>query len=276
MYLLIPNADALRSPSQADVIAAIKAIDHESYTPFVILVNERKENSFFQIRRNSARLYEAEYAEGLPQRQYRTVKLSRARVLEMIVAYLERNDSFKQMSPWVEISDSIDLPQYYDIEEEHINNEQDHINMNTPEKAATLLAIEIASTISNAGYQADNSLESLAEIDRLIDEHSQNGKANKGGLLAPESLPPAQRTQVRLFSLGCYVGEVLCNLLDGRWDRHAEHPDRPELWQVTLPSGSTFYPINKVFKRFANGEEDNLYNFGAVVVGLEQTGNPGA
>jgi len=272
MDLLIPDADAHRNPTQADVIAAVKAIDHESYEPFMILVNGRKANSFFQIRRNSARLFEAEYAEGNPQRQYRVEKLSRGRVIEMILAYHAGDNSFKQMCPWSDISFGLDLPELYDLEREPINNEQDLNQMNTPEKAATILALEIASVISHAGYQADNSLASLAEIDRLIDEHSTNGAANKGGLLAPESLPPAQRTQTRLFSLGCYVGEVLCNLLGGEWERHPDHPDRPELWQVKFPSGQAVLPINKVFKRFAHGEEDNLYHFSAVVVALEQAG----
>ena len=279
MYLLIPDADPRKSPSQADVISAVKALDPDSYQPFMILVNERRENSFFQLKRNSARLFEAEYAEGQPQRQFHAVKLSRGRVIEMVRAYLEGSNAFKQMSQWIEITNTVLLPEDHDVDEEDTgptNSEEDEYAAGGPGNTASTLALGMAELLSDSGFQANYTLESLAEIDRLIDEHSDNGQANKGGLLAPEFLPVEHRTKVRLFSLGCYVGEVLCRLLDGHWEFHPEHPDRPELWQVRLPSGSACYPINKVFKRFANGAEDGLYTFGAFTAELEQTGNPGA
>lgn len=284
MYLMIPDQEPRRNPSQTDVIAAIKAIDHHLHNSFLILVNERKPNSFFEIYRNSARLFEAEYAEGTPQRQYRAVKLSRRRVIELALAYFEGKNTFKQMNSWVEITDTVLLPEDHDLEEEEENDDED-TNATNPRKdnhmlddlagTASTLATQMATLLCNAGYLADYSLESLAEVDRVIDEYSHDGKAKKGGLLAPEFLPADQRTQMRLFSLGCYVGAVLCQLLDGHWEKHPEHPDRPDLWQVKLPSGSAFFPINKVFKRFNNGEADSLYGFGMVVVGLEQSGKQG-
>src|SRR5262249_56244648 len=52
------------------------------------------------------------------------------------------------------------------------------------------------------GYKADFSLESLREVERFFAEHSTKGKATAGGWLA-------ERLEARIFTLGCYIGEVI-------------------------------------------------------------------
>ena len=53
----------------------------------------------------------------------------------------------------------------------------------------------IASALSASGYSADFSGQSLWEIDRFFDDHSTDGAAKRGGLLATD-------TGSRLFALG--------------------------------------------------------------------------
>ncbi|MFC8349990.1 hypothetical protein [Streptomyces sp. NPDC057280] len=71
--------------------------------------------------------------------------------------------------------------------------------MATLPQDVTSAAEWIAGALQHSGYQADFSPQSLAEIDRFIDDHWSDGRARPGGLLA-------DALGHKLFSLGAYVG----------------------------------------------------------------------
>jgi hypothetical protein len=73
-----------------------------------------------------------------------------------------------------------------------------------------------------------------------------------------------------LFVVGCYLGEVMVLALGGRWratSGSALAGISPWPMVVTLPGGSTWDAIGKVFLRFEVGESEYLPAFFAAAAG---------
>jgi hypothetical protein len=114
----------------------------------------------------------------------------------------------------------------------------------------------ISRALSQSGYPADFTLESLKQIDRFFDEQAANGQPKAGGLLA-------EQLGARLFAIGAYVGEVIRRQNSGEWqgddkDTHAEINVA-----VRLNTGTVLWPVQRVMKRFKNGAEDGIWIYGA-------------
>lgn len=118
----------------------------------------------------------------------------------------------------------------------------------------------VATALTSSGYPADFSVESLRNIDRFFDEHSQNGEAVPNGLLA-------EQLGSRIFALGAYVGEVLIRAYGGQWRADDNNPEGEYMMEVVFPDGSVVWPIQRVMKRFKNGREDGIYVYGSLVGG---------
>lgn len=118
----------------------------------------------------------------------------------------------------------------------------------------------IATALSSSGYKADFSLESLREIDRFFDEHSKDGQAVPGGLLA-------EQLGSRLFALGSYVGEVILRAYGGEWCADDNDPEGELNIEVVLPNGAILWPVQRAAKRFENGPEDGIYAYGRLANG---------
>jgi hypothetical protein len=123
---------------------------------------------------------------------------------------------------------------------------------------AQRMADWVANALTQTGYSADFSLESLREIDRFFDEHSTDGQPVPGGLLA-EQLGP------RIFALGAYVGECIIRHYGGSWRGDDAEPAGEINIQVVLPSGGIIWPVQRVMKRFKSGPEDGIYVYGRVI-----------
>ncbi len=90
--------------------------------------------------------------------------------------------------------------------------------------------------------------------------------------LREEGLTGEEAAEV-LFVFGCYLGEVMVRGLGGRWAHTARSPLRevsPWPMVVVLPTGSTWDPIGKAYKRLELGDSEYLPAFYAAA----QTGNP--
>jgi hypothetical protein len=118
----------------------------------------------------------------------------------------------------------------------------------------------IGQALTSSGYKADFSLESLREIDRFFDEHSQEGEAVPGGLLS-------EQLGSRVFALGSYVGEVIVRAYDGQWRADDKDPEGELNIEVVLPSGAIIWPVQRVMKRFKNGPHDGIYAYGRLANG---------
>lgn len=116
----------------------------------------------------------------------------------------------------------------------------------------------ISTALISSGYNADFSMESLKEIERFFNEHSQEGEPVPGGLLS-ESLGS------RMFALSSYVGEVIRRSIGGEWITDDSDPNGEINITLQLPSGGLIWPGQKVMKRLKNGPEDSIAAYGAVL-----------
>ena len=133
-------------------------------------------------------------------------------------------------------------------------------NMSTQSKVvsdALALAEQIARALSQSGYKADFSLESLKEVDRFFDEQAANGQPKPGGLLS-------QQLGARLFAIGAYVGEVIRRQNAGQWQGDDSDPQAEINIAVRLKTGVILWPVQRVMKRFKNGAEDGIWIYGVV------------
>lgn len=130
--------------------------------------------------------------------------------------------------------------------------------MDAPSKIVTdalALAEQISRALSQSGYRADFSLESLKEVDRFFDDQALNGKPKAGGLLS-------QELGARLFAIGAYVGEVIRHRNEGSWQGDDNDPQAEVNIALRLKSGTTLWPVQRVMKRFKNGVEDSIWIYG--------------
>lgn len=126
----------------------------------------------------------------------------------------------------------------------------------------------ISRALKSSGYRADFSPESLWEIDRFFDEHSENGKAKSASLLS-EDLGP------RLFAIGSYIGEVVRRKVGGEWSGDETDPQVEINVELHLPDGARCWPVQRAMKRFKNGPEDGIAAWGNGA-GLDVGPFPGA
>ncbi len=121
----------------------------------------------------------------------------------------------------------------------------------TPETAAdhAQLAVQLAS--EEHDVELDFSRRSLESLDALVDTLREDG-------LSGEEAAEA------LFVLGCYLGEVLVRALQGQWVPTSRSRLKDvSAWPmvVSLPDGSTWDAIGKVFRRLELGDSEFLPAF---------------
>jgi hypothetical protein len=122
----------------------------------------------------------------------------------------------------------------------------------------------IAKALSSSGYRADFSPGSLWEIERFFDEHSAEGQATPGGLLAED-------LGSRIFALGSYIGEVVRRVRGGTWSNDDDDAEAEINVSLVLPDKTRAWPVQRAMKRFRNGPEDSVVAWGT---GLGVTPGP--
>jgi len=113
----------------------------------------------------------------------------------------------------------------------------------------------ISEALKSSNYDADFSFDSLKEVERFFEENCEDGNAKSGGLLS-------ENLGQRLFSIGCYVGEVIRRHYDGEWITNDNDPWGEINIGIKLSDWSIVWPVQKVMKRFKNGKEDSIYVYG--------------
>jgi hypothetical protein len=121
----------------------------------------------------------------------------------------------------------------------------------SPENAAqhARIAVELARDEYDAVL--DMSAASIEVVDALIDSLREEGR---DGEEAAEAL----------FVLGCYVGEVMVQQLDGAWVATGRSPLRgvsPWPMVVALRDGSAWDAIGKAYRRLELGDSEYLPTF---------------
>jgi hypothetical protein len=118
----------------------------------------------------------------------------------------------------------------------------------------------ISHALQSSGYPADFSAQSLWSIDQFFDDNSDHGQPTPGGLLATD-------LGSRIFALGAYVGEVIRRNAGGTWQANDDDPQNEINVELTLPDGTTIWPVQRVMKRYQNGPEDSIAIY-ATALGL--------
>lgn len=109
-------------------------------------------------------------------------------------------------------------------------------------------------------FKLDYSIESLMEVDRFFVDNMENGKPKKDGRLAAKGFGSI------LFSIGAYVGETIIKNVPGtEWITDDDDSQGELNASLKLPNGAEIYPIQKVMKRFQNGNEDSIYPYAHMV-----------
>jgi hypothetical protein len=119
----------------------------------------------------------------------------------------------------------------------------------------------MAKELTAWGYRGDFSVESLKDIDRLVDEQFPNGRPKPGGFFARD-------VGASIFALGAYVGETIRRHDEGQWLARDSDPDDVIDLTVKLKSGTIFWPMQRTMKRLLHGAADGLYVYGAGILKL--------
>jgi hypothetical protein len=133
----------------------------------------------------------------------------------------------------------------------------------SPGNAAQIAALVVPFVEQNYGVQLDYSAESLRTLDGIVDDLRRDQRF--------------AAVQTLLFSMGCYVGEVLVRRAGARW-RSTEELGVGGVSSspiaVEMPDGRGCNPVGKVYRRFQKGREDSLPAFFAAMTGTSAV--PGA
>lgn len=106
----------------------------------------------------------------------------------------------------------------------------------------------------------DGTIDSFVEIDRFFLYNMKDGKAKRGGRLDGTGYGPI------LFSIGSYIGEtIIKNVPGAMWITDDEDPQGELTVCVKLPDGTEIWPVERVIKRFQNGDEDSIYPYGYLI-----------
>lgn len=106
------------------------------------------------------------------------------------------------------------------------------------------------------GFNLDGSIDSIIEVDRFFTQNMTDGKPIKGGRLSQNGFG------LILFSIGSYVGETIIKNVNGaEWVTDDDDPDAELNVFIKLPNDGQIWPIQKVMKRFENGNEDAIYPY---------------
>ena len=111
----------------------------------------------------------------------------------------------------------------------------------------------IAMALNSSNYAADFSINSFKEIDRFFDEQNM-----------PDGILSRNRGQI-LFALGAYIGEVIISVCGGEWLTDDNDPQGEVNIAVRLKNGTIIFPVQRAMKRYMNGKEDSIYDYGYIL-----------
>ena len=122
--------------------------------------------------------------------------------------------------------------------------------------AAEIAAMAVPVVQQNYGVTLDYGVTSLKQLDGIIDDLRRDQRF--------EALQPL------LFSIGCYVGEVLVRHAGARWRGTQElgmGVVASSPIAIEMPDGRGCNPVGRVYKRFQKGREDSLASFYQAMTG---------
>ncbi|MCI4667532.1 MAG: hypothetical protein MRZ79_05170 [Bacteroidia bacterium] len=116
------------------------------------------------------------------------------------------------------------------------------------------------SICSQIGLNADFSLQSIADMDSLIDEIFVDGKLDS-------PMVASEHENMILLGFGSYLGEMIIRSTgSGAWAEDDTFGEGLAFSCVDLPAGLRIWPFQKVLKRINNGPEDSLRSYAITII----------
>jgi hypothetical protein len=115
-------------------------------------------------------------------------------------------------------------------------------------------AVAAGRALTQSGYTANFSPETLWQVEKYFTDNTRNGKP-RGDL--------SSDTGKRLFAIGCYVGEVIRRSRGGEWRASDEDPKGEINIALALPDGTEIWPVQRLLKRIAGGDSESIAAYGA-------------
>jgi hypothetical protein len=122
--------------------------------------------------------------------------------------------------------------------------------------AAEIAAMAVPVVQENYGVTLDYGVTSLKQLDGIIDDLRRDQRF--------------EALQSLLFSIGCYVGEVLVRNAGARWRGTQElgmGVVASSPIAIEMPDGRGCNPVGRVYKRFQKGREESLASFYRAMAG---------
>lgn len=122
----------------------------------------------------------------------------------------------------------------------------------SPETAPVFAQQFVDVVRNNDRFQLDYSIASIEFVDRFLQRFSDAGVSN-------------DKFAETIFVAGAYVGQVMVLHLGARWIKASEikttvrQPMMPIV--IALPNGSCTDPIYQAFRRYVNGQKENLQQY---------------
>jgi hypothetical protein len=111
----------------------------------------------------------------------------------------------------------------------------------------------------------DYSEASIEQLEMILDKtHSTMPRGILKWIFGPRDRQVRQMAKM----LGCYLGETMRKLLDGKW-LIADDPSTA-LNPVLVINGSTLWPVSRVYRRLRSGSEDNVWHYFLVLAGRRE------
>jgi hypothetical protein len=133
----------------------------------------------------------------------------------------------------------------------------------SPANAAEIAAMALPVVEQNYGLKLDYSPASLEPLDSIVDDLRRDQRF--------------ESVQTLLFSMGCYLGEVLVRHAGGRWRTTQELGTGKVASSpiaVEMPDGRGCNPVGRVYRRFQKGREDSLPGFFQAMAAAAPGGKP--
>ena len=121
----------------------------------------------------------------------------------------------------------------------------------TTENAAKLADVFVEAARATSGLEFDFRPESVILAEQQIGDLESSGM-------------PVEALASSLFTMGCYLGEVLVRGLGATWIKTEDSPLHELVpWPIVvrMPTGYCWNPIGRVFKRFELGNSESLVDF---------------
>lgn len=111
MRLVRPDFPDVENPAVDLIFATLEGLDHGDDDSWLVLRQSDRALVYLKALKISPRRYRVQYSQWPPQRLFATPPLAVTLVRQMVLAYLNGDESFKTLSSWEDVSQLLPDPE---------------------------------------------------------------------------------------------------------------------------------------------------------------------